>query len=219
MDGSAFATKPGTLFSEDFDLPEAAAEPEVIEPAFSASELSAARDAAWQDGHAAGLREANEADAAATRRAIEAIASQLGGECEAAALRAEQAAEAIARLLLDSLAATFPLLCAQYGDAEVRGVVRAVLPALMQEPAITLQAHPRTVTAVVGEVARLDPDLAMRVRTSECEAMPQGNVRVTWRNGSAVRNAAALWQQVAEILMPMGLLHAETTIEETIDGG
>ena len=38
MDGSAFVSRPGTLFAEDFDLPDAAPEPEVIEPVFSASE-------------------------------------------------------------------------------------------------------------------------------------------------------------------------------------
>ena len=57
-------------------------------------------------------------------RRIAAIAEQFAAEREAAAARAEQSAEAIARLLLDSLAAIFPALCARYGDAEVRAIVR-----------------------------------------------------------------------------------------------
>ena len=108
--------------------------------------------------------------------------------------RAEQSAEAIARLLLDSLAAAFPRLCAQYGDAEVRAIVRVVLPGLTQEPAITVRAHPRTATALAQEIARLDPDLAAHVQTVECDAMPPGDVRIAWRNGSATRDAAALWR-------------------------
>ena len=86
-------------------------------------------------------------------------------ECNAAAARAEQTAEAIAGLLLDSLAATFPALCACYCDAEVCAVVRAVLPALTRERAITVRANPVTAAAVAGEFARLDPDLAAHVRT------------------------------------------------------
>ena len=60
---------------------------------------------------------------------VEAIAAQFAANAEAAAASiAEQSAEAIARLLLDSLAAAFPALCARYGEAEVRAIVRAVLP-------------------------------------------------------------------------------------------
>ncbi len=117
----------------------------MIEPVFSASELTAAREAAWRDGHAAGLQEAaaerRRGDASGHRTAI---AEQFAAERDVAAARAEVSAEAIAQLLLDSLAAVFPALCARYGDAEVRAIVRIVLPALTQEQAITVRAHPRT---------------------------------------------------------------------------
>ena len=76
MDGFTHFAKVGTLFAEDFDLPEVAPEPEVIEPVFSAGELTAAREAAWRDGHDAGLQDAATSDAAATRQAIAAIAEQ-----------------------------------------------------------------------------------------------------------------------------------------------
>src|SRR5271157_1558890 len=102
----------GALFAEDFDLAQPAPEPEVIEPVFSATELATAREAAWRDGHASGLDEAAASDAANTRRAMEAIASELRGARGAANECAERSADAIARLLLDSLAAIFPTLCA-----------------------------------------------------------------------------------------------------------
>jgi flagellar biosynthesis/type III secretory pathway protein FliH len=209
----------GKLFAEDFDRPETAPEPEAIEPVYSAGDLAAAREAAWHDGREAGLKAAAASDAAATHRATQALIEQFAAECDAAASRAEQSAEAIARLLLDSLAATFPVLCARYGDAEVRSIVRSVLPALSQEPAVTVRAHPRTARAVRQEIARLDPEIAAHVETVECDAMPPGDVRIAWRNGSATRDAAALWQQVAEILAPAGLLRADAAIMETIDGG
>ena len=146
----------GRLFAEDFDRPETAPEPEAVEPVYSAGDLAAARDAAWQDGREAGLKEAAATDAAATHRATEALVEQFPMACDAPASRAEQWAEAIARLLLDSLAAAFPALCARYGDAEVRSIVRSVLPALSQEPTVTVRAHPRTASAVRQEIARLD---------------------------------------------------------------
>ena len=47
------------LFDEDFDLPPRSAEPEVIEPAYSAAELAAAREEAAQEGRDRALAEAD----------------------------------------------------------------------------------------------------------------------------------------------------------------
>ena len=56
MDGFASFPRVGALFAEDFDLPETTPEPEAVDPVFSPGEVDAAREAAWRDGHAAGLR-------------------------------------------------------------------------------------------------------------------------------------------------------------------
>jgi flagellar biosynthesis/type III secretory pathway protein FliH len=106
----------------------------------------------------------------------------------------------------------------RYGDAEVRAIVRAVLPELTQEPAITVRANPRTARALTQEIARLDPDLAAHVQVVDCEAMSPGDVRIAWHNGTATRDAAALWQQVAAVLAPAGLLRADAAIRETVNG-
>ncbi len=218
MDGFTRSSKVGTLFGEDFDKPEAASEPEVIVPVFSTIDIAAAHEAAWRGGHDAGLQDAATSDAAATRQAIAAFAEQFTTECAAATALAEQSAEAIARLLLDSLAAIFPTLCVRYGDAEVRAIVRAVLPALTQEPTITVRTHPHTARALEQEIARLAPDLAAHVQAVDCDAMSPGDVRIAWHNGTATRDAAALWQQVAAVLAPAGLLRADAAIRETVNG-
>ncbi len=219
MSGTTSFSRLGALFAEDFDLPKPAPEVAESEPAFAASDLAAARKAGWREGYAAGLRNAAESDAATTRQAITAIAEQVAAQRDADAAYAEQSAEAVARLLIDSLAAVFPAMCERYGDAEIRAIVRVVLPGLTQEQAITVRAHPRTAMAVTQEVARLDPDLAAHVRTIACDAMPPGDVRIAWRSGSATRDAAELWRQVASVLMPAELLTADAAIRETIDGG
>jgi flagellar assembly protein FliH len=222
MDGSLhFSQRPRSLdalFADDFDMPEVAPEPEVIEPVFTAAEVANQREAAWRQGRASGLQEAAATDAAATRSAFESVAAQLAEARDTAAVFAEQSADAIARLLLDSLAATFPVLCARYGEAEVQAIVRAVLPALAREQVITVRTNPCIAPSLVREIDRLDPDLASRVQIAESDAMPPGDVRIAWHNGAAVRNASALWEQVAAILAPAGLLSTEAmTIRETVD--
>ena len=38
-----------------------------------------------------------------------------------------------------------------------------------------------------------------------------------WHNGGATRDAAGLWRQVAEVLVPAGLMRVDAMIRETID--
>jgi flagellar biosynthesis/type III secretory pathway protein FliH len=222
MDGSLHVAPPlpplGALFAEDFDLPAAVPEAEVIEPVFSLGDLAGARAAALREGRVAGLAEAAAGDAAATRRAIEAIALQLADARDAAAALAEQTADAIARLLLDCLARALPAFCAHHGEAEVRAIVRSVLPALTQEQAITVRANPQIAPAIMHEMGGLDPELTARVQIVACDEMAPGDVRIAWRNGAAIRDAAALWEQVATILAPAGLLRTSAPIRETVDG-
>jgi flagellar assembly protein FliH len=214
MDGIAQMFRSDVLFAEDFDAPEVVPEPEVIEPedvepTFSIADLTEVRATAWREGHAAGMQAAAADSVAAVHETAVAIAAQLAAERDVAAARAEESATAIARLLLDSLNTTFPSLCARYGEAEARAVMRIVLPALTQEPTIIVRCNPRTSQAVAEEVSRLNPELAARVQTIACDEMAPGDVRVTWRNGAATRDAAALWEQVLQVLAP---------VRETIDG-
>jgi flagellar assembly protein FliH len=209
------------LFAEDFDLrPQADSvpEPEVIAPSFSAAEVAAARAEAWAEGHEAGTAEANAATAAATRMLLDSIATTLReSQVEAAAI-AERSAEAIARLLMDSLAALFPALCSRHGENELCALMRTILPALAREPAVTVRANPAHTPALMRELDRLDPDLVERVQLIPVAAIPFGDVRASWRDGMAIRDTAELWRQVCAVLEPAGLLTqaaAPATVKET----
>ncbi len=133
--------------------------------------------------------------------------------------RPRQSAEAIAGLLLGSLATAFPALCARYGEAEVRAIV-ARGPAGTEPGAgnhrTRQSAHRRSTGA--GDRADWIRTWRRTCSTTSCDAMPPGDVHIAWHNGSAVRDAAALWEQVAAVLVPAGLLRADAMIKETVDG-
>jgi flagellar biosynthesis/type III secretory pathway protein FliH len=206
--------KHAMLFAEDFDLPRhdrAMPAPEVIDPIYTSAELAEARAEAWAGGHAAGIAEANTTIAAATRSLLDAIATSLNEAKAAAAAVAEHSVEAIARLLMDSLAKLFPALCARHGEAELGMLIRTILPALAQEPMVTVRMNPTHTPALMRELDRLDPDLVEHVRLVPMEAIAAGDVRVSWRDGTAVRDTAALWQLVRAVLEPAGLISPETT--------
>jgi len=210
----------GALFAEDFDLPRRAAmpAPEVINPTYTAAELAEARAEAWAAGHTAGTAEANRTITAMTRSLLEAIAASLHDAKTVANTVAERSVEAIARLLLDSLGKLLPALCERHGEAELCALVHTILPALAQQPTITVRLNPVHTPALMRELDRLDPELVERVRLLPVEAIAAGDVRVSWHNGTASRDTAALWQQVRAVLEPAGLLSAAkapVTIRET----
>jgi len=211
----------GALFAEDFDLPrrrDAMPQPDVANPTYSAADLAEARAEAWAAGHTSGTAEANATIAATTRSLLQAISTSLQNASVEAANVAERSVEAIARLLMDSHAKLFPALCARHGEAELCALVRTILPALAQEPAITVRVNPVHTPALMRELDRLDPDLVERVRLVPVAAIAPGDVRVSWHDGSASRDTASLWQQVRAVLEPAGLLSpsdAPAVIKET----
>lgn len=203
-----------TLFDEDFDAP---SDPEVIAPPaapLTESDIAAAREDGIAEGRAAASAEAAVA-AETLAAAADALIRELGSLRETMLATAEENATAIARLLLDTLATLFPALCARHAEKEARAVVAALLPGLTEEPEVVIRAAPRLVDALAHEVARACPDGSRHVRIVADVAVPPGDVRLRWQGGTARRDAAALWEAVAEVLAPSGLLSAP--IRETAD--
>ena len=202
------------IFGEDFDRPKAAEpspEPVPPEPVYSAADLQMARAEALRDGHAAGLAEADGVTAALARHALLTIAENLDATRAEATAIAEDAAEALAHLLMDAFAAAFPALCARHAETELRAIVCSVLPRLHEEPAITVRASPHVTEALTQEIAAVDPDLLDRVRVIPTDAVPEGDVRIAWRAGNARRDTARLWAEIENILAPAGLLRGRPT--------
>ena len=206
--------KVNSLFAEDFGLPnehDGASGKKLAEPTYTCAELAEARTASWRDGQEAGAAAAGASTAATTNALLATIAAALH-DAESAAVRiAEHSVEAVARVLMDSLAKLFPTLCAQHGEAELCALVRTILPALAQEPALTVRVNPRHTPALMRELDRLDPELVERVRLVPVEAIAAGDVRVSWRDGTATRDTSGLWHQVQAVLGAAGVLSPDPT--------
>ena len=209
-----------SLFEEDFDLPpraEAPPEPEIITPTFSLAEYEACREEAWQAGQAAERDAIRAADSIATRDALAAIATHLGAARADSADIAGEAAEALAQLLLDTLAALFPALCARFGSAEAAAVARAILPALRLEPHATIRLAPALVPAITDTIQQADPSLLERLDILPDIGMAAGDIRIAWRTGAARRDVAELWTEIGDILGQAGWPPVPARIKETID--
>jgi flagellar assembly protein FliH len=225
MDGTLFPPpRPdvvGVLYAEDFDEdgitaaanPQAAPEPEVIEPSFTAAELDAAR----LEGRAIGRHEAERGLAAARNQMVGLLAAGIADARDEQRDMAKEAAEAAARCMLSALAACLPALCDKHGVAELQAMVRAVLPALVDEPRITVRINPHMLAPMQAEIAALDIEVAERVRLLPTEAIAPGDVRITWAEGSAIRDTARARTAVEDALAALGLFERETLQRELAD--
>ncbi len=205
----------GVLYAEDFDDgepsaapgPEPAPEPEIIEPMFTASELEAAR----AEGRQAGRAEAEHGLAGSRNHQLALLATGLADARAEARTVAESAAEAVARTMLGVLASCLPAFCERHGAGEVRALARALLPALSEEPRVTVRINPHMMAVMQAELAGMDAEFAERVHLLPADAVPPGDARISWAEGSVVRDAARARAAFEEGLAELGLLQRERT--------
>lgn len=205
----------GVLYAEDFDDDAGAApagpdhphmaEPEIIEPVFTAAEVERARLQARQAGQA----EAEGGVLAARNRLLGVVASGLADARSAAHEAAATMAEGVARAMLSALAACLPKLCQRHGELELRALVAALLPALCDEPKILLRVHPAMADGLLEDIGTLDAELAEQAHVLPTGSIPPGDVRITWEGGSAVRDAAAACAAFKAGLAALGLLEEQ----------
>lgn len=218
---NAQARLPHALFAEDFDLQvgvtvlDPPAEPEVIAPGITSEAVETAREQAYAEGYSRGLSQAAQDRAEIAGQLLAGIAQSLADAEAAARDAAEVSATAVAELLINSLAALFPTLCARHGAGEVAALARTVLPALDREPRISLRVSPHVLPELEGELARLDPELRARITVIPTDAIAPGDIRIAWQDGAAGRDGATLWAQIAATLAEYGLAAPEIPTGES----
>ena len=138
-------------------------------------------------------------------QSLVAIADALAAAQQQACTLADTVAEGVVRAILSVVAGLLPELCARHGGAEVRTLLRHLLPTLAQQPRIAVRVNSAVLDDVRGDLALLDEDLAACVVLTAAPLLP-GDVRVSWTDGSLVRDQAAISVKVAAALTELGLL-------------
>ncbi|WP_193371031.1 FliH/SctL family protein [Pelagibius marinus] len=171
-------------------------------PTFSEEELEAARQAAFAEGKAAGLAEAEQSHA---KRLADSVAD-LPPHFDRLAQELEQLETERRRGSLDAAVTVvrkiFPRLARDGGLEEIRAVVEACLERLRDEPRLLIRCAD----------CDLDP-LRERIESSTSrgsfegklvflvdETIAAGDVRVEWADGGAERDQSGLWKEIDTII-------------------
>ncbi len=192
----------GAIFA-DFDAPapQPMAEPQ---PEPEPDPLPGMLDEAWHSGYAQGEQAGRAAQAqeieAQVAATLENIAAALAASAQGASSVAEEAAAAMGETCLAALAAALPSLAGRFGAEEALRFTEALLPALADEPVVTIRVTPDLAPAIAARLAR-----EARVEVLADEAVAAGDVIASWRGGRAQRQGDAARAAIAEALNALGL--------------
>lgn len=203
-----------TLFADDFaaprrvaDGPEPAADPPPPPvPVVTVADV----DAAYADGLRVGASSATAAAARQTEATLQVVLAELATLRADGAQANEDAAAAIATLLLATLKRFFPVLAARFGPAEAAATAREVLAGLHNEPEVVIRAAPGAVQELERLFALHPQDNETRISLVATDSMPPGDISLRWREGRAIRDTDRLWREVTDVLGLHGLTDAAT---------
>ncbi len=205
MDGMA-SRFVGILYAEDFDDPQLPPMPEreTAAPNFTLDDLEAAQNIARADAVQAARAEWEQSAFYDRTQSLAAIASALANARQEARVLADTVADGATRAILSVVAGLLPDLCSRHGGAEVRVLLRRLLPTLTQQPRIAVRVGSAILEGVREDLALLDEDLAATVVLTAAPLAP-GDARVTWTDGSLVRDQAAMRAAITAALTELGL--------------
>jgi flagellar assembly protein FliH len=218
-----------------------AAEPETPPAVYTEADLEAARAASYQAGYDAGVEagQAQGRDAAETaasqaaqtalRQVAQGLAQLFNGLDDAEARRERQALE----LAMTVARRLFPALERRHGMTEVESVVTRTLERLRETPRVMVRAHPDTIAILEDQREALAAETGFegKLKLVADSGMGTSDVNVTWSDGSAKRDTAAVWAAIdaairsamdgadeAEIAAAQGRATPETAPQGDRDG-
>ncbi len=206
-DGALFAGLSFAGHSADFVVhPEVHNAPAPLQPAsVPVVDIEAIKAMAFNAGREAAVAEAGAARAQDIARAVASLETSLATSARDARDISKRAAESVAGIVVGALAAVLPHACRAHGAAEVAALARAILPELAHAPHVHVRAAPQAASALRSVIDALDPELRERIALVSVEHMAAGDLRVSWEDGCAVRDAASIEQSVLQALSLLGV--------------
>lgn len=190
------------LFETKFDDANRLRDAEPPEPTFDTQALDAARDAAREQGRAAGEADALRSMASATKAAIAGLDAQIADLREQLTFIADQARRDGIAVAMAATRALFPRLAAAHGMQEIEAVVAQCLELARHEPAIVFKFHPDTLEFAGGSLeemaaARAYPGKLVLLADAK---MTRDGCAAEWADGGADRDSDAVLKRIDELV-------------------
>lgn len=170
-------------------------------PTFSEAQLEAAKTKAFEEGRQQGIEESLES----REEQLAGIMRMISGDTQKLFIAEEEReklyeAEAV-RLTLAIFERLFPLYTAQHGFDELKSVLNDILHRQEGQAEILIETAPSQCEGVEAHIAKLPPLSGKTVfKVAGNESLQEGACKLSWTNGGAVYNSAAMAEEIQTIL-------------------
>ncbi|HEX5396358.1 MAG TPA: FliH/SctL family protein [Candidatus Limnocylindria bacterium] len=204
------------------------------QPSFSEQEIAAAREAAFQDGRAAGAAEAAAAAEAMAAAALTALGAALDAARPALDAMIERCRGEALTLAATVARKLVPSMLARDAVAAVESVVTDLLPQVIDEPRLVIRANDALIDTLKRSVEALAARAGYggRIILLGDERLSGAECRIEWADGGAEHDIERLSREIAATVdrflhgvggdAPDAADTADTTMtpdpQETIDG-
>ena len=185
------------LFGTSFDP--AKADPDLPPPpTFSEAELAAAREAGFEEGHAAGHAAMVQSVEQAAVTALAAISAQLAAMNGNFAEIRDSAIASGVEVVAAAVRKLTPALAKRNGLAEIENLVRDSLHSLYDEPRVVIRAHDSIIEALQERIDGLAAAAGFtgKIVLFGDDQLSDTDCRVEWADGGAERNLEELWRRI-----------------------
>ena len=197
----------GILYAEDFDEepapPEPAPDPD---PVYTGADVEEARLQGTDAGRAEATASAELAELQSRSAALAGIVSGLNELAQGVATELERSTAELSRTVLSLLHAALPSLMESTAGREVSGLLSRVLPGLHAERTVTVRISPHLADRVGADLDALDEEHRNRIVLVPTDALLPGDLRVSWHDGSLLRDTGAIHRATRAILATAGQL-------------
>lgn len=174
-------------------------------PSFTEEELTAARAAAWQEGHEAGMAEASQGAEARLAGLIENIAAELSGIHVHQDLANERLQADMAELGVRLVRKLLPAYAERHGLDEIRSVLEECLEAVPESGKIIISVTAENRTMLDPQLDALAARSGYDGRLSLLEdaALGPSEVTVRWDGGGLDRLEQPIWDKLDMLMARM----------------
>ncbi|RAU22763.1 flagellar assembly protein FliH [Paramagnetospirillum kuznetsovii] len=171
------------------------AEPEAPPPpTFTEEDLQVVREAAYEEGHGAGIAEATASAEAQLAEAMTRLTGAVEGLRDAQEHSADEAQRVAARVAMAVLKKVLPAACEEHAFEEVVRTVQECFGQVLDEPRIIVRTDAELVDPVRErlETVAVMHGFEGRVVVQADPRLERGDCRVEWADGGAERDQARL---------------------------
>lgn len=181
---------------------EAAAAAEPPPPSFNEEELAAAKQAAYAEGRAAALAEAEEAHSKYLAEAISALPEQFEKLAHELEMQDAERHRASLEASITVVRKLFPQLSQQNGLEEVQAVIDSCLERLRDEPRLVIRSADQDLDILKERIEDCVTRSAFEGKLVFLadERIASGGVRIEWADGGAERDLPRLWKEIDAVV-------------------